>query len=239
MQIFDNGTCASSVDELVVQRGKKGDAYIYVVEFSTGTIKVGRGVNPKGRVQSHATTANLHGVDVTQCWVSEPHSTSFQSEDYLIAWCRTHGQQAAGREYFNGVTFEDTVGFACTLASLPAASNPEREARSERFFEEAKALLMGQHPSLFAKERVAVGEFLLASEEELRTFRQHELRQGWLRRAAEARTAAAQERAFLEAQGIDPQSIREPFSAKRPTRRLVRRLPSQRQPGSARVLHGR
>jgi hypothetical protein len=74
--------------------------HIYVIEFASGVVKVGRTATPKGRVAVHALLAAAHGGSIQSVWVSHRIVGSASAERELIDFCGRNGQLAAGREYF-------------------------------------------------------------------------------------------------------------------------------------------
>lgn len=91
--------------------------HVYVVEFVSGVVKVGKSVDPAGRIATHALLARAHGGGVRASWVSRAHYCCGRTERELIEFCSRAGRPAAGREYFH-IPFGD----ACQRASLLAAN---------------------------------------------------------------------------------------------------------------------
>lgn len=85
--------------------------HIYVIEFDSGVIKVGKTADPVGRLRAHG----FAGF-VRRSWFSERHIECGQSENALLAFCRKVGQLHGGREYFVGLSFERAQMFAEALA---------------------------------------------------------------------------------------------------------------------------
>lgn len=84
---------------------------LYVVEFSTGTVKVGRSRTPDQRIENHAGEARKFGVWITRRWVSTAHRSHFASERALIRACAAKGSLITGREYFR-IDFDEAVRLA-------------------------------------------------------------------------------------------------------------------------------
>jgi hypothetical protein len=74
--------------------------HLYVVEFASGIVKVGKADNPKARVAAHAQLAEIHGGAVKSSWISRRLVAYTTAEKELIALCMRHGRVVAGREYF-------------------------------------------------------------------------------------------------------------------------------------------
>jgi hypothetical protein len=90
-------------------RGPTGEGYIYVVGFSTGTVKVGHTEDPKGRLNHHQSEALAYGVGTLNYWVSQPHWNFKENETELIRLCRElcrkEGRRSR-REYYHGLGYE-------------------------------------------------------------------------------------------------------------------------------------
>lgn len=97
--------------------------FVYVLQFSSGVVKVGYTANPAQRLKQHADTAQQHGGDITKHWVSQPHAQANENERRLIAFCadrapRVTGNEKAG-EYFTGLDFEEVLAYAKSLPYVP------------------------------------------------------------------------------------------------------------------------
>ena len=90
--------------------------HLYVVEFTSGVIKVGKAVGPKSRIASHSKFAAIHGDGIVRSWSSERHHGYSDSERDLITFCKKRGSRVFGHEYFRDVTFDDARIFAGLLA---------------------------------------------------------------------------------------------------------------------------
>lgn len=109
-----NALCAAETKRLWAQLDP---GHLYVIEFASGVVKVGKSADPKERIARHTLLARAHGGDVVRTWVSPEHYRSGESERELIDFCARSGEPVAGREYFR-VPFDD----ARTWASLVAAN---------------------------------------------------------------------------------------------------------------------
>jgi hypothetical protein len=92
-----------------------GCGHIYVIGFDSGTVKVGRTINPKQRLATHARIARVHGVTVRDSWTSDRHLGADETERQLIAFCCRWGSQIDA-EYFRDIAFENARAFAQLLA---------------------------------------------------------------------------------------------------------------------------
>lgn len=91
--------------------------YVYVVEFNSGTIKVGRTANPASRLKSLATAGRPHGIAVASQWLSQPHGPAKQNEARLIDFCNAHYTPLNDGEFFGDASAEDVVAFGETLSA--------------------------------------------------------------------------------------------------------------------------
>ena len=100
-------------------RGMADGGYLYVAEFSTGIIKVGKAKIPAIRLARHARHAQIHNVVIRRSWTSPGHPGHSGTERNLIDFCKRRGDQVVGRgEYFRGVTFETAQKYAHLLVQL-------------------------------------------------------------------------------------------------------------------------
>ncbi len=97
-------------------------AHLYLIEFSTGVVKVGRTISPKERLATHTRSARIHGVDVLRSWVSERHHGCVGTERQLIDLCGRLGARVEA-EYFRGVPFDKVQMFALLLAGCAASKH--------------------------------------------------------------------------------------------------------------------
>ncbi len=88
------------------------DGYLYVVEFSSGVVKVGKTTHPKSRLASHAKHAEIHGAEIRRSWTSQRHHGCSASERELIKFCSARGRRTAGREYYRDLSFDDAARYA-------------------------------------------------------------------------------------------------------------------------------
>lgn len=84
---------------------------IYVVEFSTGAIKIGHSSNIESRVYTHKSLAEALGIDVLNTYVSPQINNCFEVESMLIKWCIENNADQRLREYFHNMKFVNVVNF--------------------------------------------------------------------------------------------------------------------------------
>jgi hypothetical protein len=97
----------------------KGEGYVYVIEFSTGTVKVGQTVNPKQRIQTHLGEAAVFGAYIADFWISPAHMNYLDNETRLINACQRVSHRSR-LEYFHAVGYERAVQFANDLTYFSA-----------------------------------------------------------------------------------------------------------------------
>lgn len=128
------------------RRSNGYDGYVYVLEFSTGIVKIGKTRNPRARIATHVEDAKKFGATVDQLWLSEWHENYSDNEQALL---RAFGGDsvAHGNEYLR-VSFLDAVNVAKGL-SLKVLSEQERGERDAAILEKADKLaqsLVGFNP---------------------------------------------------------------------------------------------
>lgn len=92
------------------------EAYVYVLEFRSGLIKVGYSNSPAKRIRQHRDTAMSLDNPVVGEWVSPPHTGALSNEKELIRYCSKGAASIAGREYFKGLLFAEVAMFAESLS---------------------------------------------------------------------------------------------------------------------------
>lgn len=90
--------------------------YLYVIAFSTGTVKVGKTKRPEKRFGEHEREAAAFGGTITERWLSAAHDGYATNEGRLIDACATEGTQIR-REYFSGLPFARAKEIAESLCS--------------------------------------------------------------------------------------------------------------------------
>lgn len=91
-----------------------GIGYLYVIEFSTGVIKVGQTRDPQRRLGEHRRSAGAFGVSITQFWLSPPHANYLETEAALIIDCAEFSPYSK-REYFHAINWSEAVEDAFAL----------------------------------------------------------------------------------------------------------------------------
>lgn len=74
---------------------------LYVAEFDSGVVKVGKARNAENRLAQHAKTGLVRAS-----WTSPLHLECSKTERRLIAFCDEHGTLYGGREYFRDIAFD-------------------------------------------------------------------------------------------------------------------------------------
>lgn len=138
------------------------EGHVYVIEFSSGLVKVGMTASPKERMRQHESLARIHDVAIGQHWVSEPHAGARANEKRLIDFCRTSPGATNVGEFFKGVEFLRVRDFAESLSYERATQEEER--RADRFSPAAtRARQLDQFEAATEVRRLAVLNALLAA----------------------------------------------------------------------------
>jgi hypothetical protein len=128
------------------------EQYIYVIEFTSGVVKVGRTNTPQKRLAKHARTAQSHGVTISRSWFSTPHTGYGKNEMALIAFCAERWDISGGREYFGAADYEEIVQYANTLPMI-ALTEADIDKQAEHLAARSpKAHLL---PQLWAQMKAA------------------------------------------------------------------------------------
>lgn len=72
--------------------------YLYVIEYSTGVVKVGRTTSPRQRIRSQTYVAAKLGVEPVSVWLSDYHENYKANEEALLT---SLGAPMRGVEYFD------------------------------------------------------------------------------------------------------------------------------------------
>lgn len=91
--------------------------HVYVIEFSDGTVKVGKSVTPSARIASHASTAACFGIITAQVWTSGLLDCG-ATERATLEYLRQTFESRNGGEFFVG-GFDAAVAFVGTLEAAP------------------------------------------------------------------------------------------------------------------------
>ncbi len=126
----DDAARQAALQEQAAKRGRRmafklprqprNEGYLYVLEFSTGSIKVGMTEDPRRRLGQHLGEARAFGVYITNHWIS-PSCHNFKgNETRLINACGRVSKQRSRKEYFHDVAYAKAVGFANELTYFSA-----------------------------------------------------------------------------------------------------------------------
>lgn len=78
--------------------------HLYIVQFSSGVMKVGKSASPDSRLEQHAKAGFIE-----RTWVSAFHLGTSGTERKVLSYCAEHGQLHGGREYFTGLNFTSVM----------------------------------------------------------------------------------------------------------------------------------
>lgn len=98
-----------------------GCGYLYIIEFSTGGVKVGKTQRPLARFREHERDAAPYGVVITRCWWSDPDPAYERNETVLIERCKRLSP-VVRKEYFPRLSFSRAAAVA-TEIRLPGHEN--------------------------------------------------------------------------------------------------------------------
>lgn len=96
---------------------RRRDHHLYAVQFDNGTVKIGRSLHPKVRLQSLANSHRKQGVVAIRFWVSEPmkYADCLDIEYALKERGADRWAVAHGTEYFAGVALDEVTAVAAEL----------------------------------------------------------------------------------------------------------------------------
>jgi hypothetical protein len=107
--------------------GARRMGYVYILRFSTETIKVGSTQNARDRISTHRSTAAAFGAELTDLWVTHCFDLYQYSERRLLSVASSMATRRYGNEWFTGVAFQDLVALAPAL-TYAAEENEELRA---------------------------------------------------------------------------------------------------------------
>ena len=90
---------------------------IYACLFSTGLIKVGRSIDPIGRMASHADRLSCAGIELTLTHAAHCVSDVVMSERALIEKCTKSCSNKFHEEWFEGLDFDLVIAFISEISS--------------------------------------------------------------------------------------------------------------------------
>lgn len=132
-KIEEGARCAASLRKQFARRYDLG--HVYVVEFDSGVLKVGRTGDSDSRLKAHAKA----GYFAASYWVSARHLDHRATERRLIAFCAERGVLHGGREYFGEVRFDDAVAFSEVLTEHSVTPEIARAVSDLRLIERRRA----------------------------------------------------------------------------------------------------
>lgn len=116
------------------------DGYVYVVEFSDGTTKVGRTKNPDKRIDHHRRDGEKFGILIEKVWCSSIHRDYEATEAGLIRYAIGAGKGQGGYEYFTSLKFDNAVRF---VEKLDVRSSTEYQISSDKADEDSRVPMFG------------------------------------------------------------------------------------------------
>lgn len=102
-------TAPDRFDPAALPRRVNGQGYVYVLQFSNGTVKAGSTANAHDRMAKHKAHAAAFGFTITSCWVSPAHASYLVSEAELLRLARAMSTEVLQLEYFIGVSADDLI----------------------------------------------------------------------------------------------------------------------------------
>lgn len=128
--------------------------HLYVCRFSNGFIKVGRSVDPKSRVASHAERIACVGIELVEHNVFECVNDVIRAESELISFCKTHASKQIKNEWFDGLDFnfvsDAAKRFSATI--FPIIEKPISKPKKQQTPEEIAESLL-EHQKYIARCR--------------------------------------------------------------------------------------
>lgn len=107
---------------------------VYAIQFSSGTVKVGRSFDFDRRLKEHTKTALAHGVTVTGEWHALVDNGSSAESNLMWLAGAVGGTSIKGnREYFAGANFEALVELATQEYGDFATWMQDQQARLANF----------------------------------------------------------------------------------------------------------
>lgn len=122
----DELRAAASPCDLAIEStaSPEGEGFLYVLRFSTGTVKVGQTWDLRRRISEHRRNAEAYNVAITSLWTSPPHVNYLDNEIALIGYCDGLSVKAR-REYFHEIEFQAVVDFALRELTYYSATATE------------------------------------------------------------------------------------------------------------------
>lgn len=98
------------------------DGFVYVIEFSDKTIKIGRTRDLAQRSASHQRDGEKFGLEVVRKWGSRAHRDYGSTEISLKQFASQKARLQGGKEYFVGLDFNAAVRFVESLNLRPSTA---------------------------------------------------------------------------------------------------------------------
>lgn len=113
--------------------------HLYVLQFRSGLVKVGRAGQPDSRITQHRAEGVRHGNPMILRWQSVMLDLVVNAEDRLLKWCRAQpmvvpaGDPGAKGEWFHGLPVDAVIDEAARIAaSHSPLDHSDRGAISNR-----------------------------------------------------------------------------------------------------------
>jgi DNA-binding XRE family transcriptional regulator len=116
---------------------------LYVCRFSNGLIKVGRSIEPVGRIAAHAERVACMGVDLVEQFSVECVGPSAARELQLIGRCAEVASRQYQNEWFAGLEFAAVCNWAGECARLEIPDERDTFGARLTCAREAKKLTQG------------------------------------------------------------------------------------------------
>lgn len=95
---------------------------LYVCHFSNGHIKVGRSIEPMGRIAAHADRVACLGVELVEHFIVECDGPAIGRETNLISRCADAASKRNKNEWFEGLDYPQVCEWAGAEAIAPLSS---------------------------------------------------------------------------------------------------------------------
>lgn len=111
---------------------------LYVCHFSTGHIKVGRSIDPVGRIATHTDRVACLGVELVEHFIAACAGASEPREAILIARCVAAADKRHQNEWFTGLDYMEVCDWAAQAAAQSIAEQPQEGNRWPRVIAELR-----------------------------------------------------------------------------------------------------
>lgn len=114
---------------------------IYVIQFTSGLVKIGRSINPELRIKTHESIVYaISGHGIARQWVKKLDGSAANAENQLIRWCSVQWDSRAN-EWFPCADFELITEYADTLTGDTNAGQTKRKTKKTNRSELTRALV--------------------------------------------------------------------------------------------------